>query len=333
VFIEIEDDTGRKTILISRYGNEELYNKTKEIPPDSVIGIKASQYKGDLLIAKEIYLPDVTVNKTSLEEDIYAVFTSDLHIGSNKFIEDAFLSLIDILKGYTDDEKLKNIIKKIRYFVIAGDLVDGVGVFPNQESELLISDIKEQYNYAYNILKKIPGYIKIIIIPGNHDATRKALPQPPIRKEYADKFYDDKQFLMLGNPVNINLHGVNCYLYHGDFLQDMFTLIPEITQNDLNRAMRILLQVRHIAPTYGATTRIAAEKSDKLIIPEKLNIFHTGHIHRISIGRYKDILMINSGTWQLQTAYQKANGFSPTPGIVPIINLKDRSVLALNLLE
>jgi DNA polymerase II small subunit len=31
--------------------------------------------------------------------------------------------------------------------------------------------------------------------------------------------------------------------------------------------------------------------------------------------------MINSGTWQAQTGYQKNLGIMPRPGLVPIVNL------------
>jgi len=238
---------------------------------------------------------------------------------------------IDILNGDTDDVTLQEIIPRIRYLLIAGDLVDGIGIYPKQEKELVLLDIREQYKYLYDLLKKLPKYIRIIIIPGNHDASRKALPQPPIIEEYAQEFYSDNRFIMLGNPANISLHGVNIYIYHGDFLQDALTLIPDIRQENIDKAMEILLRIRHVAPTYGASTRIAPESVDRLVIPEQINIFHTGHIHRIVTSSYNDILMINSGTWQDQTEYQKINGLKPTPCIVPIINLKNKKTFLLNL--
>ncbi len=333
IWLEIEDETGVRRVLVSRGDSEKMYRTIQEIPLDSVIGLKVILTKTDLLIAKEVYLPSVQPNNGSVDEDIFAILTSDIHVGSEKFLEDEFKAFIDILNGYTDDERLRTIISRTKYLIIAGDIVDGIGVFPDQEKELLITDIREQYKEAYRLLSKIPQDIKIIMVPGNHDATRKALPQPPISEEYAEEFYKDERFLMLGNPVNVSLHGVNMYIYHGDFLQDTFTLIPGITQNNLDKAMQILLQVRHAAPTFGVSTRIGPEPIDKLVLPEKLDVFHTGHIHRISVGNYNNILMINSGTWQKQTKYQKANGYEPTPGIVPIVNLKTKKVVLLNLLE
>ena len=68
--------------------------------------------------------------------------------------------------------------------LIAGDLIDGVGIYPNQENELTILDFKKQYEYAAKLINRIPKYIEIILLPGNHDSPRKALPQPAIKLEF-----------------------------------------------------------------------------------------------------------------------------------------------------
>jgi len=334
IIIELEDETSIKEIYINKKFNPKVYDLVYKIPLDSVIGFKVRLIKNRFLVSEDVYFPITEFNDYKLNEDIYAIFTSDLHVGSDKFLEDHFKLFIDMLNGKNlNNELLNSIIPRIRYILIAGDLVDGIGVFPNQEKELLINDIRGQYRYLYNLLSKVPNRIKIIMIPGNHDATRKSLPQPPIIEEYAYEFYHDKKFILLGNPVNICLQGVNIYMYHGDFLQDAFTMIPGTTQENINNAMKVLLMIRHAAPTFGGYTRIAPEPSDKLIIPEKINIFHTGHVHRISLDKYNGILMINSGTWQLQTNYQKMNGYNPTPGIVPIINLRTLKTYLINLME
>lgn len=334
IVIELEDETSIKEIYVSRKFNPSAYEILYKIPLDSVIGIKVRLLKNKFLVADDVYLPIIEHNEYSLNEDVYAIFTSDIHVGSEKFLEEQFKHFIDILNGKNiENETLSEIIPRIKYMLIAGDCVDGIGVFPGQENELIITDIRKQYRHLYNLLKRVPKRIKVIIIPGNHDATRKSLPQPPIIEEYAYEFYSDDKFLILGNPVNISLQGVNIYMYHGDFLQDAFTMIPGTTQENISNAMKVLLMIRHAAPTFGGFTKIAPEPVDKLIIPEKINIFHTGHVHRISVDKYNNILTINSGTWQTQTNYQKMNGYNPTPGIIPIVNLRTSKVYLLNLME
>ena len=62
----------------------------------------------------------------------------------------------------------KEIAKKVKYIIIAGDLVDGVGIYPSQIEELEIKDIVEQYDEFCRLIKQIPTNKQIIICPGNH---------------------------------------------------------------------------------------------------------------------------------------------------------------------
>ena len=61
------------------------------------------------------------------------------------------------------NESQKQIASKVKYIFILGDLVDGCGVYPDQEKELVIKDIKEQYKACADFLSKIPKKIKLII--------------------------------------------------------------------------------------------------------------------------------------------------------------------------
>ena len=57
------------------------------------------------------------------------------------------------------------------------------------------------------------------------------------------------------------------------------------------------------------------------MIEEVPDIFHAGHVHSVGAATYKSTLIINSGTWQAQTGYQANLGITPTPGVVPVVNL------------
>jgi len=331
ILVELEDRSGRQRIFAFKNSNPKAYIELAETPLDAVIGVHISIAPSGLYIAKEIFYPSVKSLNNRSKEEVYAVLTSDIHVGSVKFLEDKFKEFIRIINGYTDNYQLKKITEKIRYIIIAGDIVEGVGVFPEQKKELNIDSIEEQYKEAYALLSKIKKDKRIIIIPGNHDASRRSLPQPPIFEEYAKKFYEDERFYMLGNPVNISLHSVNIYIYHGDFLQDIFMSTPGISRDNIKKAVSIILRYRHAAPTYGLNTLIAPEKIDMLILPEKIDIIHMGHTHKLFIGRINGILSINSGTWQEQTNYQKLYGIVPDPLKVPIINLKTLKSFLLDL--
>jgi DNA polymerase II small subunit len=94
--------------------------------------------------------------------------------------------------------------------------------------------------------------------------------------------------------------------------------------------MKILLKARHLCPTYGERTPIAPEEEDMLVISEVPDIFHTGHVHIIDVGRYRNTLVVNSGAWQSQTRYQQTMGIMPTPGIVILINLSTLQLFQKN---
>ena len=72
------------------------------------------------------------------ESEAYAAFLSDLHIGSKYFMEDEFTEFVDWISSPDP------IAKKIRFVLIGGDVVDGVGIYPNQNKELVCQTIEEQ---------------------------------------------------------------------------------------------------------------------------------------------------------------------------------------------
>src|SRR5207237_7556250 len=110
------------------------------------------------------------------------------------------IKLLNSIKS-TDDE----IDRKNRYICIRGDLIDGTGIFPNQDKELLEMNTTKQMIHVIDLLAKIPEHIKVFIIPGNHDLGRRALPQPSLPKKDFDKLYSFENFTMLGNPSLVEL--------------------------------------------------------------------------------------------------------------------------------
>jgi len=75
---------------------------------------------------------------------------------------------------------------------------------------------------------------------------------------------------------------------------------------------------------------IAAEPEDHLIIDEIPNLVHSGHIHTNGYKTYRGIRILNSGTWQSQTKYQKMLGHVPTPCRLPVLELKSNSMQVIN---
>jgi DNA polymerase II small subunit len=198
--------------------------------------------------------------------------------------------------------------------------VDGIGVYPNQDKELAIKDITQQYNEAARFLGNIRSDIKIIIAPGNHDASRVAEPQPAVPEKYAKALYELDNVEFISNPGVVSLDGINVLIYHGRSFDDLVMAVKNFEYEKSDEIMEELLQKRHLAPIYGERTPLASELEDYLVIDELPDIFHTGHIHINSYKKFKGIHLINSGTFQTQTEFQKIYNINPTPAEVPIIH-------------
>ena len=183
---------------------------------------------------------------------------------------------------------------------------------------------------AAELIEQTPDHIEIIIVPGNHDATRRALPQPTIKAEYTEPLQEIGRVHLLGNPSTILLHGVRILLYHGRSLDDVISLLPNMSFQEPDKAMRFLLQSRHLAPAYGERTPISPEKKDFLVIENVPDIFHAGHVHMFGYSNYRGTLIVNSGAWQWQTEYQREMGHTPNPGIVPVVNLQSLEVIPID---
>ncbi|ADP77973.1 DNA polymerase II small subunit [Methanothermus fervidus DSM 2088] len=316
--IELEDKTGKCIVFVNKDGD--LFKKTENIVQDEVIGVIGKK-NGRFVTASEIIQPGIP----RIEEknsNCTILFLSDLHIGSSKFLENSFEKLISwINEG-------GNIAGEIEYIIIAGDIVDGVGIYPGQEKELAIKDIEGQYEEAARLLGEIRKDIKIIIAPGNHDASRIAEPQQPLEKEYAKALYDLPNAEFVSNPSIICIDGLKIMIYHGRSFDDM-AISANFSHDKPAEIMAELLEKRHLAPIYGLRTPIAPEPEDHLVIDTIPDIFHAGHVHINDYKKYKGIHLINSGTFQEQTEFQKIHNIRPTPGQVPVLHNSKIKVLSV----
>ena len=331
ILMKIEDLEAAATVLVLPTVDTHIFEKAQKILLDQVICICATKSKNNLLFVTDFIWPDIPERKpTTTNVPVHVVLTSDLHIGSHAFLHEAFERFILWLNGKVGSTKDRELAGKVKYVVIAGDLVDGIGIYPQQEKELVISNIFEQYRATAKYIERIPDYIEVIIIPGNHDATRQALPQPAIPKKYAEPIYSARKVTMLGDPARVQLHGVDLLLYHGRSLEDVIGSVPRLTFQNPEKAMELLLKTRHVAPVYGGRTPIAPEPYDRLIISEPPDIFHAGHIHVNGYENYRGTSIVNSGAWLAITDYQRKMGVTPTPGRVPIVNLQNLQTIQVN---
>ncbi|MHA1293011.1 MAG: metallophosphoesterase [Promethearchaeota archaeon] len=334
-FVTIEDLTGSINVIVKReVENTENRKIIERTTVDQMLFIEGTYNPGKngkkgIIFAENISkidIPSKEINRS--KEPLSIALISDTHIGSKEFEEKLFLKFINFLKG-KGNKKLREIAGRIKYIVINGDLVDGIGVYPTQEEDLIISNIYKQYKKAAELLSEIPEYIKIFYSSGNHEPVRNALPRPSVPKKYTEELIDIG-IQCIGNPSHIKTHNVSTLIFHGDSMLDLNLLIPSLDNKKPVETMKELLICRHLVPVYGKKTQIAPTNKDWLVIDKIPNIFHTGHIHINGIGQYKNVFLANSGCFQSQTEFMKSFGITPTPGIVPIIELDSYKSIELD---
>ncbi|MCW4048591.1 MAG: DNA-directed DNA polymerase II small subunit [Candidatus Bathyarchaeota archaeon] len=329
LYLDLEDPESNATVMVT---GEEALKKGLEILNDQIICIDGVKFRDDLLIANDLIWPDVPMHDIKrADEPVCALFIGDVHIGSKYFRADLFDKFIKWMNMELGPSASRELASRVKYLIIVGDLVDGIGIYPEQLDELTITTLNGQYEESAKLLSKLPDYVEIIIIPGNHDAVRRSLPQPVIPESYAPSLYANPRVHMLPNPVSLRLHGVQVQLAHGTALNDILGSTPGHAFSNPVKGMELLLRCRHVAPIYGQSTPIAPEKTDRLVIRKVPDILAMGHIHIHDKQKYKGVTILSLGSFQDQTPFQKRMKLEPTPGVISVFNLANHQHIPLDL--
>jgi DNA polymerase II small subunit len=317
--IELEDTNGVYPCLVMK--DRDTAEQVDELLHDEVIAVEGTlsddNSDGDgILFVDDLYFPEIprTYQPSTADREVSAALVSDVHVGSQEFMADAWTRFADWL--HTEEANA------VEYLLIAGDMVEGVGVYPDQDEELDIVDIYDQYREFSEFLKEVPGDMEIVMIPGNHDAVRLAEPQPGFDEELRD-IMSAHDCRITANPSMVTVEGVSVLMYHGVSLDEVIAELPDEKANydEPHKAMYQLLKKRHVAPQFGGHTRLAPEERDYLVIEETPDVFHAGHVHKFGYGKYHNVLTINSGCWQAQTAFQESVNIDPDCAMAPIVDL------------
>jgi DNA polymerase II small subunit len=311
--VELEDPSGVFPWLVMK--DRDIYELTDELLLDEVIAVEGTLADdAGIAFVDALHFPDVprTYSPSTADREVSAALVSDLHVGSEEFLGDAWSRFADWLHTPEGEH--------VEYLLIAGDMVEGVGVYPGQEDELDVVDIYDQYGAFSERLKEVPGDMEVVMIPGNHDAVRLAEPQPGFDEELRD-IMSAHDARIVGNPAMVTVEGVSVLMYHGVSLDEVIAELPGASYDDPHRAMEHLLKKRHLAPQYGGRMRIAPEERDWLVVDEVPDVFHAGHVHKLGVGGYHNVRVVNSGCWQAQTTFQKSVNIEPDAGLAPILEL------------
>ena len=333
LIMTVEDLTGNSVVLVNQ-NRKEVFEIARELLLDDIVAMEVSG-SDEMLFVNNIFFPDsVLQEKRRGAEDEWVAFTSDLHVGSEMFLEDNFLKFIKWLNGEWGDEKQREMAKKVKYLFFTGDNVDGVGVYPSQEKLLKIKEAKEQYVKMVELLKLIRDDLKIIICPGQHDAVWVGEPQPIIDDYWAPGLHKMDNVTLVPNPSLVEIDsGFNILMYHGASMHSFVENIPDIRLNyghdSPARVVKELLKRRHLAPMHGSVDYVPADE-DLMMIKRLPDIVATADWHRPEVSTYNNILLVASACWQSITPFEEKVGNHPDPCKVPLFNLKTREIKILD---
>lgn len=342
LLLEVEDLSGRINVLVSQ-DKESLLKKSKEIILDDIVGLKCSSGVGrDFYYANEIVFAESYVSeKIKTEEESYALFISDIHVGSKFFLEENFLKFLKWINCEGVSSEIEEKVRKIKYLFIVGDNIDGVGVYPGQEALLTIKDIKEQNKKLAEYLDMIPKRIKIIMCPGQHDSVRVPEPQPAIDEEFGSELMNLQNLSLVCNPALVEINcgekkkGIKVLMYHGaSMLRGWIDEIEDLRVGQAHlypsKVVKYMLRHRHLSPSHSANVYVPSEKEDPMIIKEVPDIITTGDLHKADIDTYNNVLIISCSCWQTTTPFEEKVGNHPDPCKVPMLNLKTREIKILD---
>lgn len=338
--ISLEDKSGIIKCFVNK-DKTNMINQIKNFCLDEGIAIKGKVGK-EIIWTDEIIIPSppnsVELKRTENEE--YVIHISDIHFGAKVFVDEAFQKFIDFLNGETQNEKLNKIAKKVKYIIVAGDIIEGIGIYPGQGKDARILSTEHQYHEAARWFSQIPKDKCLIIIPGNHDTDRLSEPQPklPYHKAYA--LYNMPNTILLSNPSIVKLFendpsgGLDYFLYHGGSIFYYADKIQHLREKGgakvPEEVIAFLLEKRHLAPSHGSTLYIPDNQQDPLVIKKMPDFFITGHTHKLSVKNFKGCTIISCGCWVEMSDYQEKMGMYPDIGKTVLINTKTRKPAVLN---
>jgi DNA polymerase II small subunit len=322
----LEDNSGEMScLLMNRQGDDRIREHIPIIEaglmPDDVVGVSGTfSQNGDMFYVDDLHFPMQDKHEKSYsEQGVSVAFLSDIHVGSKTFLEAQWHKMVN---WFHSDP----LARTIKYLILSGDCVDGVGIYPGQDKELAIKDLYKQYSRFAELLELLPEWVECVMLPGNHDAVRPAEPQPTLEPDIQQDF---NTTTFVGNPCDFSLHGVRLLSYHGKSIDDFVAGLRTVTYSDPVEAMRQMLRRRHLAPQWGGKTPLSPEPEDGLVIREVPDIFVTGHVHGHECIDFRGTTLICSSTWQDQTSYQKMLGFQPKPCMLTVVNLGTHQTTAI----
>lgn len=325
LLLEVEDLGGRTVVLVNRE-NRDLFERASRLVEDDILVMRCSGS------AKMLFLSDFDFvgferKERFGDEDAYVGFVSDFHVGNRDFLEDDLRRMVDWVNGEVGDARSQEIAKKLKYLVVVGDLVEGVGVYPGQEKEVLMRSVRAQYNKLAEILGKIRGDVEIVVLPGLHDAVWLGEPQPALSEKWIGDLGRLPNLRFVSNPCVLEIGGLRFLLNYGINMKGFVSKlgVKDFGVCDLGEVLR-----RGFLPLVYGESDFVPVSGDDLVLDREVDVFVVGGFHRAEVGELGGVLGVLTSCWKGVSDFERRRGMNVDNSRVPILNLKSREVKILD---
>lgn len=332
LLIEFEDLTGRIIVLINR-DNKKLFERAKNLLLDDIVALKCSG-SSKILFGIDFIYPGANLNVEKYgNSDEFVAFVSDFHVGSNNFLEKELMRFVFWINGEIGTKEQRNLAGKIKYLLLVGNNVDGVGVYPNQEKLLDIKECINQYDKLAKILGLIRKDVEIIMCPGFYDAVWIGEPQPIILEKWSGELNKLSNLRMIPNPSLVKISDLRFLIYSGGNLNKFIDEMPMFRKKKENFDINIIKEIlkrRHLAPVYGKMDILLNKNEDELVLDILPDVFVVGGQEYATFKNYNNILMISTSSWQSKLGFKKEDKINENLCKVPVLNLKTKNIKILD---
>ncbi|MFX0209020.1 MAG: metallophosphoesterase, partial [Candidatus Hodarchaeota archaeon] len=336
--IQLEDPESEIITNCVMVQDSDSFPEYRDIIRDTIIGISGvlpKNFRGGDITAfwgKDIIRPGFLPIKFRPTSDSHKIlFIADIHFGSKYFLKNIFAKLIKFLTLKDLNPSHENLASEIDSIIIVGDLVDGVGHFSDQKDQVSFHSLETQYENLATYLMEIPEHIHIIVIPGEHDATQSALPQPAIDKKIGKPLLALSNLMSHGNPLRLSIENLNLLVFHGQGNYTLYQKQSKQEQFNPTSGIKHLLEYRHLCPEYGSFYPLAPFKKDYLVIDEIPEVVVSGHFHQAHFEEYKGVKIITCGTFQRKHQKEFHIGEDVSIGIIFILDTVSGNVDMIDL--
>ncbi len=336
--IQLEDHLSGHTTKCVIVKECPSFPEYRRILRDSVIGVSGvlpkNFHEGHLTAfwGKDIIRPSFRAHHFAISEPSTKVLClSDIHIGSKRFSNRLFSRLVAYLNEKVNIPDFPFSAANISSIIIAGDLVEGTGVVTKEDSKLSIDSFEVQYEQLTKLLNEIPKRITIFTIPGEHDASQLAIPQPAIDKKIGKSLYSLPNVKNHGNPLRLTINGMKFLIFHAQSCENSFHRLLKIEQTSLINGFKELLEYRHLSPEYGSFAAYAPYSKDYLVINEIPDVLVTGHFHQAGKEIYKGVRIATCGTFKNPHKTTEKTYALTSVGVFPVIDTGTGEITMIDL--